>query len=103
VASTAVPLTRDHLGRLLRAASSASEWQTSAVADVKDDDRIRIDGEQHAIKVRFTPINELANFEGKFRALRSEAVAMGQLTERIAGAFEIQEPTQAGFACMLRQ
>jgi hypothetical protein len=57
--------------------------QSAAVANVKDDNRVCLDGEQHSVLVRFPAVEELAHLKRKNDAFRSKGTTMRELAERV--------------------
>ena len=75
----------------------------ATVPDMKNDDHIGLDGEQHPVYMRLEPIEKLAHLKREFFILRGKRAPFGKFGKRRYRFFELLEPSLARFARFLRQ
>ncbi len=75
----------------------------AAMPDVKNSDRIAVDGVEHPVLMGFAPVNELTDLKGKLLALRGERVTVRKIGKRRYRVFQLKKPSQARLSCTLLQ
>ena len=73
----------------------------AAVANVKNDYLVVLDGVEHAVLIGLATIHKLAHIKRKLLALRGQGITVRQFGKRRYGVFQFEEPVQGGFACAL--
>ena len=74
-----------------------------AVPNVKYDNRIRFDGEEHSVLMWLAAIKKLANLERKVAVFRREHATFGHVGERCYGILQFSKPPQARIARLFLQ
>jgi hypothetical protein len=63
--------------------SVPGKGHSAAMADMKNNNRVCLDGEQHPVLMRFPTVEELAHLKRKLDIFRSKGAAMRQFAERV--------------------